>query len=394
MKKTLVQFGAGNIGRSFLGQLFSRAGYNIIFIDVDEKLISEMNEKKEYRVIIKSNEDDETILVKNISAISANNKLAVYKAIAEADFIGTSVGQRALPYIIPSIAEGLKLRDVGRPLDIIIAENLRNASQYFSAELAKNLPTNYSLEKNVGLIETSIGKMVPIMKVEDIEKDRLWVFAEAYNNLIVDAKAFKQPIPNVPGLAPKEKMKAFVDRKLFIHNLGHAALAYLGYKFNPKLNYSWEVLANKELYIKIRKVMFQSAKALLCEYPDVFTINDLEEHIDDLLMRFQNKSLGDTVFRIGRDLNRKLNKNDRVLGAICLADKHSCKFNTIIEVFHAALEFTATDENNEPLKEDFELLEKAKKDGIKSILLEISGLSEENDIKIIEAISKSIGLKD
>jgi len=31
--KYFVQFGAGNIGRSFIGQLFSRAGYEVIFIE-------------------------------------------------------------------------------------------------------------------------------------------------------------------------------------------------------------------------------------------------------------------------------------------------------------------------------------------------------------------------
>ncbi len=367
MKKTLVQFGGGNIGRSFLGQLFSKANFKVIFVDVDEQLISEMNEKNEYRVIIKSNQADKTIVVKNVSAINANNKDAVANAVANADFIGTSVGQKALPYIIPSIAAGLLLREESKPIDIIIAENLRNAAQYFSAELAKILPKNYPLKNNIGLIETSIGKMVPIMKTEDIEKDKLWVFAESYNNLIVDAKGFKQGIPNVKGLAPKENMKAFVDRKLFIHNLGHAALAYLGYKMSPKFTYSWEVLENKILFDKVRKVMMQSATALLTEYPNAFTMNDLEEHIDDLLARFQNKSLGDTIFRIGRDLNRKLNKNDRVLGAIRLADKHSLQYDKIIEVYKAALTFTATDENGEQFPDDKELIERIKKDGIESV---------------------------
>ncbi len=386
MKKTLLQFGAGNIGRSFLGQLFSRAGYDIIFIDVDEELIMEMNKRNEYRVIIKNNHEDETIIVKNVSAINANDKSAVYDAVAHADLIGTSVGQKALPYVFPSIAEGLKLREKNKFIDIIIAENLRNASEYFSTELAKNLPSNFPLEKNVGLVETSIGKMVPIMKAEDIAKDKLWVFAEAYNNLIVDAKAFKNPIPDVPGLAPKQNMKAFVDRKLFIHNLGHAALAYLGYKSNPELTFSWEVLANKKLFKKVKMVMNQSAKALLAEYPDAFSENDLNEHIDDLLERFQNKSLGDTVYRIGRDLNRKLEKDDRIVGAICLANKHGCNFNLIAEVYRAALYFTAKDENGEQLKEDIELVEKFKKYGINTILSDVSNLSKQDNPGIIAGI--------
>lgn len=40
------------------------------------------------------------------------------------------------------------------------------------------------------------------------------------------------------------------------------------------------------------------------------------EHIDDLLYRFKNKALGDTIFRVGCDLTRKLSAEDRLAGAI------------------------------------------------------------------------------
>ena len=45
----------------------------------------------------------------------------------------------------------------------------------------------------------------------------------------MDATAFRNPIPPIPGLDPKQHMAAYVDRKSFIHNLGHAASAYLAY---------------------------------------------------------------------------------------------------------------------------------------------------------------------
>ncbi|MBA7563374.1 Mannitol-1-phosphate 5-dehydrogenase [subsurface metagenome] len=38
IKKKMIQFGAGNIGRSFIGQLFSRSGYEVVFVDINKKL--------------------------------------------------------------------------------------------------------------------------------------------------------------------------------------------------------------------------------------------------------------------------------------------------------------------------------------------------------------------
>jgi len=45
-KKKMIQFGAGNIGRSFIGQLFSRSGYEVVFVDINKELIKEVNKKR------------------------------------------------------------------------------------------------------------------------------------------------------------------------------------------------------------------------------------------------------------------------------------------------------------------------------------------------------------
>ena len=47
----------------------------------------------------------------------------------------------------------------------------------------------------------------------------------------------------------------------------------------------------------------------------------LEAHTHDLLRRFTNRALGDTIFRLGRDPLRKLAPKDRLVGAARLAEK-------------------------------------------------------------------------
>ncbi|MGQ9621306.1 MAG: hypothetical protein ACUVTX_10040, partial [Bacteroidales bacterium] len=245
-----------------------------------------------------------------------------------------------LKNVIPLLANGLierRKKNIRQPLDIIIAENMRNAAHYLGRELAKHLPINFPLNEMVGLVETSIGKMVPIMTKEDLEKDILQVFAEPYNTLIVDKKGFKNPVPDINGLEPKENMKAWVDRKLFIHNLGHSAAAFSGHFKYLNAVYMYEVLSDLKVLNFTREVMDQSADALLIVYKDDFTLLDLREYIEDLLMRFRNKALKDTIYRIGRDLVRKLGYDDRFVGAIHIARKAGKPYNKIIKAMSYGL---------------------------------------------------------
>jgi mannitol-1-phosphate 5-dehydrogenase len=396
IKKKMIQFGAGNIGRSFIGQLFSRSGYEVVFIDINKELIRKLNEKRAYKLIIKRNEfPDEIILIENVRAIDGYDKEAVIREMADADIIATAVGKYALPQIVPIIAQGLQLKYEKRgknPLDIIIAENFRNVSDYLRKELKSYLPREYPFDGLVGLIESSIGKMVPLMKEEDKKRDLLWVFAEPYNTLIVDKKGFKNPLPNIRDLWAVENIKAYVDRKLFIHNLGHSASAYLGYQFNPKMTFIYEALEVPEIYKTVLECMKQSAVALNRAYSKDLTLQDLQNHIDDLLFRFQNKSLRDTVFRVGRDLYRKLDKNERLVGPMLLAQRQGTPYHKIKSVFYAALGFKAKDEKGEMHPSDKIFFQREYPRGLEHILGSICHLSgyQNEEAKVMKEITKGI----
>lgn len=385
----IVILGAGKIGRSFIGQLFSRGGYEVVFIDVYQPVIDELNRRCNYNVVIKSDEES-VINIQNVRGIFAGDVVKVTEEFASARIVAVSVGLKGLISIIPLIAKGLiKRLEIERasPLDIIIAENLRNAAEFMHNELNKYLPEGYPLEKQVGLIETSIGKMVPIMLKKDMEEDILQVFAEPYNTLILDKLAFKNPIPEIEGLAPKENMKAWVDRKLFIHNLGHATAVYLGYLSHPDSIYLYEVLFDNKLKDVVRNTMLQAADILLKKYPDEFTIESLTNHIDDLLRRFQNKALGDTLFRIGCDLQRKLGAEDRLAGAIHLARELKLPYDLILKALVIGCHFRATDEEGKMLPSDIEF-DKIYISGIRNVLKNICGFNEINDLEVIEDAEK------
>ena len=362
--KKIIVFGAGKIGRSFIGQVFSRSGYEVLFVDVNRELIGLINQQRQYRVIIKGRERDETLLIRDVRGLCLDDEEPLIDELTDAGIISLSVGQQGLRAVIPVLAKSLvaRRRKHGEaPLDIIIAENMRNADRFIRDELEKELPGDYPLERLVGLVETSIGKMVPIMTRRDIEKNSLQVFAEPYNTLIVAKNSFINPIPEVPFLAPKENIKAWVDRKLFIHNLGHAATAYLGFKLHPEAVYIGELLDDQALFRAVRQTMLQAAAILQAIYPEEFTSAQLEEHVDDLLHRFGNRNLGDTVFRVGCDLYRKLSPEDRLAAPVHAAIRIGRPYHLILDVIEAAISFRAKDENGNYYPSDEWFFEEAKK---------------------------------
>lgn len=392
--RKIVIFGAGKIGRSFIGQLFGCSGYKVVFIDVDPVMITRLNQQGNYRVVIKG-EKDEEIIVPNVKAISALDRDKVVDAVSTAEILAVSVGKNALEKVIPAIAAGLVRRftnNPGIPLDIILAENMRSAASFVRTLLKKNLPSGFPVETMVGLIETSIGKMVPIMPLAELEKDPLVVFAEPYNTLILDGKGFKSTIPAIKGLAPKNNIKAWVDRKAFIHNLGHATAAYYGYSLHPGSVYMYEILDDSDVFRFTRNVMLQSADILRTAYPGDFTASDLEDHIDDLIYRFRNKALQDTIFRVGLDLNRKLNADDRFMGAIHLAMQYRKPFNLILEAMSFGLCFRAKDEAGNSFPSDVMFLDSIEKD-FELTLIELLGFDPVLDLPVIEKLKKLYKVK-
>ena len=377
--KSLLVFGAGRIGRSFIGQLFGLSGYEVVFSDIDTELVNMLNRKKSYNVIIKGEKEDKFI-ISNVRAVNGADEKAIIDEIKNTSIMAVSVGKNALAKIIPVIAKGIITRFKyykNSPIDIIIAENMRLASEFIYEELKKNLPENFPINNYVGLIETSIGKMVPIMTADEIMKDPLSVYAEPYNQLILDKKAFKNEIPDVKGLAPKENIKAWVDRKAFIHNLGHATAAYYGYYKHSDAIYLYQVLEDENVLNFSKKVMLQAADILLKLYPHDYFAKDLSDHIDDLLFRFQNKALKDTIFRVGQDIPRKLSADDRFMGIIRLAISLKMPYDKILEAMSYAFFFKALDENGNRSGQDL-LFEKLLSEGLDKTLSEVSGIGSKD----------------
>jgi len=386
--KNLFQIGAGKIGRSFIAQVFSKAGYSIVFADIDPCIVNSLNEAGCYKVISKSNKRTEPYTVRNVSALEINSTKAIIQAIVDADLIAISVGIKSMINLAGVLAKGIKARYSQKqdsPIDIILAENVRNVAELLSEKISSFIP-DFPLNEYVGFVETSIGKMVPLMTAEQMDEDLLAVYSEPYNNLIVDKNAFRSPIPNIQNLSPKKNMKAWVDRKFFIHNLGHAALVYQGNYHFPDLVYIWQALEIDDIQNVTKKTMHQAAAILLKIHPEEFSPHQLTDHIDDLIYRFANKSLGDTIYRVGSDLPRKLGPDDRFIVTILKGIELGMDFQLILEAWVKGCYFNAKNEKGKTLKLDASFKMKHKGDPL-NILRDHCNLDEDQNKLLFGEIS-------
>lgn len=321
MKKAMI-FGAGNIGRGFIGQLFSQSGYEVVFADIDESMIQAINKDRSYPISIVSNESSKEIVIGPVRAIDSRDDEAVMKELLGTDLVATAVGVRALDKVATTIARGLRMRwNKGNftPINIIICENMLNADRYMKriiiAELTLEEQSHF--RETVGLVEASIGRMVPVVVQKD-NSDPLRVFVEAYDELPVDKEGFKGDIPNINNMIPYSPFIYYIHRKLFMHNMGHAITAYLGYIEDYK--YIWETIADPVIKGIVTNAFMEAAKAMSIEHNR--PIEELMAHAEDLMNRFGNRVLGDTTERVARDPIRKLSAEDRLGGAAILCTRH------------------------------------------------------------------------
>ena len=318
MKKA-VMYGGGNIGRGFIGALLSQSGYEVTFIDVAEPVVKALQENHRYPVRYVSSAGHQDVMIENVTAVNGNDQEAASEAIAECDIMATAVGARILKFIVGNIVAGLRKRwsRTDRPLNIIICENLMDANLVVEKMLKELLTDDEKklFDERVGLVEASIGRMVPVQTEEMKDGDPMRVCVERYGFLPTDKAAFKGEIPEIRNMVPFAPFDFYIKRKLYIHNMGHATCAYLGDILG--LDYIYQSIGVPEVRVLVQNAMLESALALSGKYG--VELEKIVLHITDLLHRFTNAALMDTCARVGGDPARKLSPADRLIGSATLA---------------------------------------------------------------------------
>lgn len=371
--KQAVIFGAGNIGRGFIGQLFCESGYFVTFVDVDRPLLDALNARGSYTIRLAGRDGTREVTVGPVRALPAADREAVAAALAQADLAATAVGAAALPAVAANLAAGIARRAVRAPddggaLNVMVCENLKGAATVLRSLVNEALPEGIRLHvgERVGFVDTVIARMVPAPTPEMRAKDPSLIVVEPYAELPVDRAGFVGPIPAIVGMIPHAPFAFYTDRKLYIHNAGHAVLAYLGYRRGHR--YSYEALADEDIYFQARGAMEESARALVRRYGP--SGGGLLANIDDLLLRFGNRGLGDTIQRLARDPVRKLAAGDRLVGAAAIALAQGVQPANLVTGIAAGLCFDSAEDPSAVA-----LQARLKRDGLERVLSEVCGLA-------------------
>ncbi|MCU4137235.1 mannitol-1-phosphate 5-dehydrogenase [Buchnera aphidicola (Sitobion miscanthi)] len=365
-----LHFGAGNIGRGFVGKTLSQSGFNVIFSDVNQEIVDAINRNKEYSVQIISATTKNIVDVKRVSAINSNDS-NIIKIISIVDLITTAVGPRVLDKIALVIMRGIKLKIKNKsikPLNIIACENKIQASSFLKQEVLKKLPIKYHdyLNEYIGFIDCSIDTIIPLVN----KKDYLFLVAEDFKEWIVNASQFKGRIPKIIDMKLSNNLNAFVERKLFTLNTGHAIAAYLG--LIKKYKTIQEAISDEKIGFIVRSAMEESGSVLIKRYK--FNKNDHLSYIKKIFSRFKNPFLSDNLERIARNPLQKLGKEERLIKPLLGTIKYQLPYSNLVKGIASAFFY----QNLNDL-ESIQIASLIKKQGLKKTLIKICNLCENSE---------------
>lgn len=375
-----IQFGAGNIGRGFIGAVLAQAGYELVFADVVEELLSQINTRKEYTVHV-SDHNSYDIEVKGVRAVNSGSEEAVSE-IAGADIITTAVGLRILKFVAPTVAKGIAARKAAgneKPLNVIACENgLKATSQLKELVFAQLDPETAAwAEKHVGFPDAAVDRIVPPVRCE-IPLD---VAVEEYFEWDVERASFVGPVPEIKGMTPVDNLLAYVERKLFTLNTGHATAAYLG-KLKG-INTIGECVADPKIAAIVKEAMQQSGEGLVRKFG--FDHDAHFAYIEKILRRFSNPYLRDECDRVGREPLRKLAPNDRLILPMMTAKGFGLPYDKLLLAIGGALHF-----DNAQDAQSVEMLESIKNEGLEATVAKYTGIPAGDPLiaEIAEAYAK------
>ncbi|WP_166373123.1 mannitol-1-phosphate 5-dehydrogenase [Psychromonas sp. SA13A] len=334
-----IHFGAGNIGRGFIGKLLADAGIKVTFADVDEKVINLLNTLNTYNVKVVGAEC-KTEVVSGVNAINSTSEELV-ALISETDLITTAVGPNVLVIIANKIAQGLALRFDAKNeqfLNIIACENMIRGTTFLKAEVYKHLDEKYheQAERLVGFVDSAVDRIVPPSESDD----PLEVTVESFSEWIVDEQQFRGEIPVIEGMQKTDNLMAFIERKLFTLNTGHIMTAYLGALAGHET--VKDAIDDDAICSQVKQAMQESGEVLINRYG--FERDAHNAYIDKIIGRFANPYLHDEIDRVGRQPIRKLGENDRLVKPLLGTIEYATANDMLLKGIAAAFKYKNSDD--------------------------------------------------
>ncbi|MGI6155986.1 MAG: mannitol-1-phosphate 5-dehydrogenase [Enterococcus sp.] len=371
-----VHFGAGNIGRGFIGEILAKNGYEITFVDINDTIIEALKQRQSYTIEL-ADESKEQMTIQKVTGLNnATQPEDVVSAIAQADLVTTAIGPNILPRIAPLIAQGIQQRQKQnnqQPLDVIACENMIGGSTFLGEEVKKHTTDLAFLQQKIGFPDAAVDRIVP----EQHHADPLFVQVEPFSEWVVQAAGCKSAI-RLNGVNYVENLEPYIERKLFSVNTGHATVAYTG----ALQGYDTidEAMQDYLVVAQLRSVLQETGRLLVEKWG--FDETEHQAYIQKIIQRFQNKYISDAIRRVARTPLRKLGAQERFIRPILELEKFKIMPFHLIETI--GMIFNYYDPTDEQSRQLHEMLSQK---GTEKTIAEVTGIS---DKQLLQQIKQTV----
>jgi len=306
-----VVIGAGRIGCGFVGQMLHRSGHEVCLVGRGP-VVDHLTRANGYVVRVTDGRTVYDQPVDGIRVLDAGATAEIEAEIAGSELVCTAVGPGALDTAAATLARGLAA--ARHPVNVIAFENAEDAGPRLRRLVAAQAGIDTAVRH--GFSGAVVNRVVAHRLLPQHPTDPVVLVGEPHTEFAVDIGALKQPVAMIEGLVPVRDFAGYYRRKLFRYSAGHAAAAYLGHVKGYRLVHA--AVRDPEIRAAVRGAMTEGRLGLDAKYSS--SVAGTEDELDEILRRFDNAALGDTVARVGRDACRKLAPHERLIGPARLAE--------------------------------------------------------------------------
>ena len=308
----IVVIGAGKTGRGFIARLLQEAEKEIVFVDKNEELINRLREQKEFEVRFFGGVR-EPYKVNNFEAYTWEME-SIKPVFESAELIFVSVG-------------GQNLKDVGAELSKVLVED----KHYYIVTAENASKPSVTLKEAIGKENISVSESTVFCTT--IEDEGIHINSENYPYLQCNAKLLDGYVPDVKTIKVISNFSDFLTRKLYTYNAASCVIAYLGWK---KGYSNYADAANDKEILELLDRNYEVTNRVLCKEFG-YELEDQKEFALLSKKKFCDRTIVDTVARNARDPQRKLAKEERIMGPIKLMYKYGEDASVLEQTAAAAI---------------------------------------------------------
>lgn len=371
-----VIFGAGKIARGFIAHLLSLSDIDFIFVEKADALADLINERGQYTINILG-APEKNYVVKNAKALKFSQEKEITEAIAEADVVFDAVGGKNLQEIVPFYIKGIeKKAEKGGYLNFVTCENWKEPARILKegVEAGIALEAREYLDNYVGFTESVIMRSGIEAPKELLEKDPLIVNVQNYWHLPVDAARVKGSLPDIKYMEPLTGFAGFLERKFYTYNAANGTTSFVGALLGYKV---LAEAAHDERILKILDGVYQeTGKALSMKHG--ISLEEQMAFARTSLNKLQDYTIVDSIERNARDPQRKLGKDDRLVGSARMVLSCGIRPENLCTAIACAIYYRNPEDSSAVALEKV-----VKEEGIDAVLEKICGIEPEGELGIL-----------